>query len=40
MHIVGQNPYNEKKDQLTLVAERVMADTADNETVGAQTPAH
>jgi NADH:ubiquinone oxidoreductase subunit E len=36
---VGTKQYNAKKDQVTLVAERVMAASADMGTVAAQIPA-
>jgi len=39
LQVVGTKQYNAKKDQLTLVAERVMAASADMGTVAAQIPA-
>jgi len=38
LQVVGTKQYNLKKDQLTLVAERVMAATADMGTVAPQNP--
>jgi NADH:ubiquinone oxidoreductase subunit E len=39
LQVVGTKQYNAKKDQVTLVAERVMAASADMGTVAAQIPA-
>ena len=39
LQVVGTKQYNAKKDQVTLVAERVMAASADMGTVAAQSPA-
>jgi NADH:ubiquinone oxidoreductase subunit E len=39
LQVVGTKQYNEKKDQVTLVAERVMAASSDMGTVAAQIPA-
>ena len=38
LQVVGTKQYNAKKDQVTLVAERVMAASADMGTVAAQIP--
>jgi NADH:ubiquinone oxidoreductase subunit E len=38
LQVVGTKQYNAKKDQVTLVAERVMAASADMGTVAAQSP--
>ena len=39
LQVVGTKQYNAKKDQVTLVGERVMAASADMGTVAAQSPA-
>jgi NADH:ubiquinone oxidoreductase subunit E len=39
LQVVGTKQYNAKKDQVTLVAERVMAASSDMGTVAAQIPA-